>query len=78
MQLKNANVQYGRFPTLRYQYANEEEEYVFCVKGRPFGVLVSPSLPTPSSTLIDYNLIRRLSSSDPVQLLVTDQSKQEG
>ena len=43
-----------------YRYANDECEYVFCVKGRPFPCLVSPHLPTPSSTLLDYNLVRDL------------------
>ena len=33
-------------PTMFYQYGNEEKEFVFCVKGRPFPCLVSPYLPT--------------------------------
>ena len=45
-------------PTLKYNYANNEEEYVFCVKGRPFPCLVSPLLPTPTSSLVDYGLVR--------------------
>ena len=45
-------------PTLCNNYANEDQEFVFCTKGRPFGCLVSPHLPTPTATLIDYNLVR--------------------
>ena len=58
--MKNKNVQYNKFPTMCYSYANDEQEFVFCVKGRPFPCLVSPHLPTPSSTLLDYNLVRDL------------------
>ena len=47
-------------PTLFYEYANQEREYVFVVKGRPFPCLVSPHLPTPTSSLIDYDLVRDL------------------
>ena len=43
-----------------YSYANTEKEYVFCIKGRPFACLVSPFLPTPTATLIDFNLVREL------------------
>ena len=45
-------------PTMCYDYANQEKEYVFCVKGRPFPCLVSPHLPTPTASLIDYDLVR--------------------
>ena len=45
-------------PTLCNRYPNQEQEYVFCTKGRPFGCLVSPHLPTPTSSLIDYGLVR--------------------
>ena len=47
-------------PTMCYKYGNEEKEYVFCVKGRPFPCLVSPYLPTPTATLLDYDLVRSL------------------
>ena len=47
-------------PTACNRYANDEKEFIFCVKGRPFGCLVSPHLPTPTSSLIDYNLVRDL------------------
>ena len=45
---------------MSYSYGNEDKEFVFCVKGRPFPCLVSPHLPTPTSSLLDYNLIRDL------------------
>ena len=45
-------------PTMCNEYPNEEKEYIFCIKGRPFGCLVSPHLPTPTSTIIDYNIVR--------------------
>ena len=47
-------------PTLCNRYPNQEKEYIFCVKGRPFGCLVSPHLPIPTSSLIDYNLVKDL------------------
>ena len=47
-------------PTACNRYANDDKEFIFCVKGRPFGCLVSPYLPTPTSSLIDYNLVRDL------------------
>ena len=47
-------------PTMCYKYGNEEKEYVFCVKGRPFPCLVSPYLPTPTASLLDYDLVRSL------------------
>ena len=47
-------------PTTFYQYANEEKEFVFCCKGRPFACLTSPHLPTPTASLIDYELVRSL------------------
>ena len=47
-------------PTLCNKYPNQEVEYIFSVKGRPFGCLTSPHLPTPTSTLLDYNLVRDL------------------
>ena len=50
----------GIDPTLCNTYANEDQEFVFCSKGRPFGCLVSPHLPTPTATLLDYNLVRDL------------------
>ena len=47
-------------PTMCYNYANEEKEYVFCIKGRPFPCLVSPYIPTPTATLLDHNFVREL------------------
>ena len=46
--------------TTSYNYGNKETEYLFCVKGRPFPCLVSPHLPTPTSTLIDFDLVHKL------------------
>ena len=47
-------------PTMTYKYGNNEKEYVFCVKGRPFPCLVSPYIPTPTATLLDYHLVKDL------------------
>ena len=49
-----------KFPTLKYKYDDDEEEFIFCIKGRPFPCLVSSKLPTPTSTIIDYGLVRDL------------------
>ena len=45
---------------MSYKYGNNEQEYVFCVKGRPFPCLVSPHIPTPTASLLDYQLVRDL------------------
>ena len=47
-------------PTLCNRYPNQEKEYIFCVQGRPFGCLVYPHLPVPTSSLVDFNLIKDL------------------
>ena len=47
-------------PTMSYKYGNNDQEFVFCCKGRPFPCLVSPHLPTPTASLIDYHLVRDL------------------
>ena len=47
-------------PTMSYNYGNEDREFIFCVKGRPFPCLVSPHIPTPTASLLDYNLVREL------------------
>ena len=49
-----------KFPTLYYQYDNDELEFVFCVKGKPFPCLISPRFPTPDESLIDYQMVREL------------------
>ena len=45
--------------TTTYSY-DKETEYVFSCRGRPFTSMVSNSVPTPMSTLIDYELVRDL------------------
>ena len=47
-------------PTLRYVYGNNEEEFVFCHKGRPFAVLSSPHFSIPEATYIDHLLVKEL------------------
>ena len=46
--------------TTRYSYGNHDSEYVFTCKGRPFAVLVSDNIPTPTSTLLDFDLVKSL------------------
>jgi len=46
--------------TTSYSYGSDDKEYVFFCKGRPFVALVSPNLPTPTSSLVDYDLVRKL------------------
>jgi hypothetical protein len=36
------------------------QEFVIACKGRPFSVLATPQFPTPSFTMVDYNLVRDL------------------
>ena len=51
-------------PTMSYTYGNNDQEFVFCVKGRPFPCLVSPHIPTPTASLLDYHLVRCLCLPD--------------
>ena len=46
--------------TTSYTSGTSDKEYVFSCKGRPFAALVSSNLPTPTSTLLDYDFIRKL------------------
>ena len=46
--------------TLTYNYSGAEKEHVLACKNRPFAVLCSTNLPTPSSSLIDHNLVKEL------------------
>ena len=55
-----ANTFNDRMFTTSYSYGSDDKEYLFSCKGRPFVALVSPNLPTPSSSLIDYDLIRKM------------------
>ena len=36
-------------------------EFIFSYKNRPFGMAISPSLPVPTTSLIDFNLVQQLS-----------------
>ena len=47
-------------PTMCNRYPNQEVEYIFACRGRPFGCLTSPHIPTPTSTLMDYSLVKDL------------------
>ena len=46
--------------TDHYDYGNLEQEFVMCHRNRPFAVLVSPNLPSPTSSLIDHHLVKEL------------------
>ena len=46
--------------TLFNQYDNGVREFVFSVRKRPFGMVTSPSLPVPTTSLIDFNLVEKL------------------
>ena len=46
--------------TQRYDYGNNDQEFVFTFKSRPFAVLVSSILPTPTSSYIDHLLVMEL------------------
>ena len=49
-----------KFITLCYDHHPEQREFVFAIKGRPFSMLSTQKLPTPTSTLIDHNLVKEL------------------
>merc|ERR1712079_13745 len=59
MKMKENNYSNNTFTT-RYSYGNTDSEYVFTCKGRPFAVLVSDNLPTPTSNLLDFDLVKSL------------------
>jgi len=46
--------------TMCYDGLQGDKEFVVACKGRPFSILTSPAFPTPTTTLVDYNLIRDL------------------
>ena len=46
--------------TMSYNYGNHDVEYVFSYKNRPFSVLVSSNIPTPTSSYIDHKLATEL------------------
>ena len=46
--------------TMKYKYGNNDEEFVMCYKSRPFSVMSSSHLPTPTSSYIDHLLVREL------------------
>ena len=46
--------------TMKYQYGNHDEEFVLCYKSRPFSVLSSDDLPTPTGSYIDHLLVKEL------------------
>ena len=49
-----------KFITLCYDNFPIQREFVFSMKGRPFSMLSSQSLPVPSVSLIDFNLVNDL------------------
>ena len=50
----------SKFVTLCYDNFPIQREFVLSMKGRPFSVLSSQSLPVPSVSLIDFNLVNDL------------------
>ena len=46
--------------TLCYDNYPDQREFVFSIKGRPFSMLSTQRLPVPTSSLIDYKLVRDL------------------
>ena len=47
--------------TMFNKYDGGLKEFIFSFKNRPFGMAVSPTLPVPSSSLIDFSLVQQLS-----------------
>ena len=62
MQINNNNSSSSNTPdvTMFNTYDGGMKEFVFSFKNRPFGVAVSPSLPVPTTSLIDFNLVQQL------------------
>ena len=52
--------QANKFPTTTSYHYGDDIEFVLCSRGRPFVTLISSNKSTPSSTLIDHNLVREL------------------
>ena len=59
MKAKNMNIN-KKVNTLKYDYGNADQEFVFCYRNRTFATLVSDNLPTPASSFIDHRLIMEL------------------
>ena len=47
-------------PTMSYSYGNQDEEFVFAYKSRPFAVMLSSRMPTPITSYIDHMLVKEL------------------
>ena len=60
MKVNNITSNNNQAFTTRYSYGNTDSENVFTCKGRPFAVLVSDNLPTPTSNLLDFDLVKSL------------------
>ena len=58
--MKSDDKRSQQFITLCYDNYPEQREFVFAIKGRPFSMLSTQKLPTPSTTLIDHSLVKEL------------------
>ena len=58
--MKSEDKRSQQFITLCYDHYPEQREFVFAIKGRPFSMLSTQKLPTPSTTLIDHSLVKEL------------------
>ena len=56
----NTNQSSKSITTLCNQYGNNVKEYVFSIKKCPFGMVISPTFPLPTTSLIDFSLVDKL------------------
>ena len=47
--------------TMCNRYDGGVKEFIFSIKNRPFGMIISPNLPVPNTSLLDFDLVQKLS-----------------
>ena len=61
MQINNSSSSSNKNVTMFNKFDGGLNEFIFSYKNRPFGMAISPSLPVPTTSLIDFNLVQQLS-----------------
>ena len=50
----------NKYLTTSYKYPSSDQEFIFACKGRPFAAMVYSYFPSPTSNLLDYDLVQKL------------------
>ena len=47
--------------TVCNKYDGKTNEFVFVIRNHPFGMVVSPNLPVPTTSMLDFDFVQKLS-----------------